>query len=156
MDSTELARVESEAVHDFAQVMKVDDLLAPPSSAGQRLLTVLQSSKPRLSSAEKDPSDMFWDRERLAVASVIAAQQAVGLLVGYDSFGLRIKIQRAAEAVGHVRQMNQRGREMPFLDRRQQVFFLAAPHALDEIGPSVPAPRCAGAGFLFFTQPGPV
>ena len=36
MDSTELARVESEAVHDFAQVMKVDDLLAPPSSAGQR------------------------------------------------------------------------------------------------------------------------
>ena len=30
MDSTELARVESEAVHDFAQVMKVDDLLAPP------------------------------------------------------------------------------------------------------------------------------
>jgi len=31
-----LARVESEAVHDFAQVMKVDDLLAPPSSAGQR------------------------------------------------------------------------------------------------------------------------
>jgi hypothetical protein len=37
MDSTELARVESEAVHDFAQVMKVDDLLAPPSSASQRL-----------------------------------------------------------------------------------------------------------------------
>jgi hypothetical protein len=36
MDSTELARVESEAVHDFAQVMKVDDLLAPPSSTGQR------------------------------------------------------------------------------------------------------------------------
>ncbi len=36
MDSTELARVESEAVHDFAQVMKVDDLLAPQSSAGQR------------------------------------------------------------------------------------------------------------------------
>jgi hypothetical protein len=36
MDSTELARVESEAVHDFAQVMKVDDLLAPPSSAAQR------------------------------------------------------------------------------------------------------------------------
>ena len=36
MGSTELARVESEAVHDFAQVMKVDDLLAPPSSAGQR------------------------------------------------------------------------------------------------------------------------
>ena len=36
MDSTELARVESEAVHDFAQVMKVDDLLAPPSSAGPR------------------------------------------------------------------------------------------------------------------------
>ena len=36
MDSAELARVESEAVHDFAQVMKVDDLLAPPSSAGQR------------------------------------------------------------------------------------------------------------------------
>ncbi len=35
MDSTELARVESEAVHDFAQVMKVDDLLAPPSAAGQ-------------------------------------------------------------------------------------------------------------------------
>jgi hypothetical protein len=36
MDSAELARVESEAVHDFAQVMKVDDLLAPPSSTGQR------------------------------------------------------------------------------------------------------------------------
>ncbi len=36
MDSTELARVESDAVHDFAQVMKVDDLLAPPSSAGPR------------------------------------------------------------------------------------------------------------------------
>jgi hypothetical protein len=36
MDSTELAWVESEAVHDFAQVMKVDDLLAPPSSAAQR------------------------------------------------------------------------------------------------------------------------
>jgi hypothetical protein len=36
MDSTELARVESEAVHDFAQVMKLDDLLAPPSSAAQR------------------------------------------------------------------------------------------------------------------------
>ena len=36
MDSTELAQVESEAVHDFAQVMKVDDLLAPQSSAGQR------------------------------------------------------------------------------------------------------------------------
>jgi hypothetical protein len=37
MDSSELARVESEAVHDFAQVMKVDDLLAPPSSVAQRL-----------------------------------------------------------------------------------------------------------------------
>jgi hypothetical protein len=37
MDSNELARVESEAVHDFAQVMKVDDLLAPPSSVAQRL-----------------------------------------------------------------------------------------------------------------------
>ena len=36
MDSAELARVESEAVHDFAQVMKVDDFLAPQSSAGQR------------------------------------------------------------------------------------------------------------------------
>jgi hypothetical protein len=35
MDSTELARVESEAVHDFAEVMKVDDWLAPPSSAAQ-------------------------------------------------------------------------------------------------------------------------
>ncbi|MGA2608576.1 MAG: hypothetical protein ABSH01_14115 [Terriglobia bacterium] len=32
----ERARVESEAVHDLAQVMKVDDLLAPPSSAGER------------------------------------------------------------------------------------------------------------------------
>jgi hypothetical protein len=42
----ELARVESEAVHDFAQVMKVDDLLAPPSSAGQRPLTVPQSGIP--------------------------------------------------------------------------------------------------------------
>jgi hypothetical protein len=35
MDSTELARVESEAVHDFAQVMHVDDVLAPPSMPGQ-------------------------------------------------------------------------------------------------------------------------
>jgi hypothetical protein len=34
MDSTELPRVESEAVHDFAQVMRVDDVLAPPSVAG--------------------------------------------------------------------------------------------------------------------------
>ena len=36
MDSTELAQVESETVHDFAQVMQVDDLLAPQSSAAQR------------------------------------------------------------------------------------------------------------------------
>jgi hypothetical protein len=35
MDSTELARVESEAVHDFAQVMQVDDMLSPPSRPGQ-------------------------------------------------------------------------------------------------------------------------
>jgi hypothetical protein len=54
---------------------------------------------------------MFWDRERLAETSVIAAQQAVGLLVGYHLFGLRIKIQRTPQAVGHVRQVNQRGDE---------------------------------------------
>jgi hypothetical protein len=36
MDSTELARVESEAVHDFARVMKADDLLAPQSSGGRQ------------------------------------------------------------------------------------------------------------------------
>jgi hypothetical protein len=32
----ELARLESEAGHDFAQVMKVDDLLAPPWRRSQR------------------------------------------------------------------------------------------------------------------------
>jgi hypothetical protein len=36
MHSTELARVESEAVEDFARVMKVDNLLGSQSSGGQR------------------------------------------------------------------------------------------------------------------------
>jgi hypothetical protein len=36
MDSTKLARVESEAVHDFAQVMQVDDVLASPSIPAQQ------------------------------------------------------------------------------------------------------------------------
>jgi hypothetical protein len=36
MDSTELTRVESEALHDFAQVMQVDDVLAPRSIPGQQ------------------------------------------------------------------------------------------------------------------------
>jgi len=35
MDSAELARVESEAVHDFAQVMQVDEVLPPSSALGQ-------------------------------------------------------------------------------------------------------------------------
>jgi hypothetical protein len=36
MDSTKLAQVESEAVHDFAQVMQVDDVLASPSIPAQQ------------------------------------------------------------------------------------------------------------------------
>jgi hypothetical protein len=36
MEPTELARVESEAVHDFARVMQVDDVLAPRCSPGPR------------------------------------------------------------------------------------------------------------------------
>lgn len=46
------------------------------------------------SECNKKPSDMSRDGKRRAVAAVIAAQQAVGLLVADDSFGLRIKIQR--------------------------------------------------------------
>ena len=37
MNATELAQVESESVHDFARVMKAEDVLASPTSPGQRL-----------------------------------------------------------------------------------------------------------------------
>ena len=39
MNSTELARVESEALHDFAQVMQVDEVPASPSAPWQRSRT---------------------------------------------------------------------------------------------------------------------
>ena len=39
MDFNDLARVESEALHDFAQAMQVNDVPAPPSASWQRSRT---------------------------------------------------------------------------------------------------------------------
>jgi hypothetical protein len=40
---------------------------------------------------------MVRDGERLAVATVITTEEAVSLVIGYDSFGLRIKIERTSQ-----------------------------------------------------------
>ncbi len=88
--------------------------------------------------------------------SVSPAQQAIRFLVADNLLGFRVKAQSPTEAVGCVRQVNQRAGDVSFLDRRVEIFFLAASDTFDEVGVMIATRVSAGPGLLTLTEPSPV
>src|SRR6266446_3786874 len=80
---------------------------------------------------------IFGHYVRRAVSAVAVAQKVVGLVVADHLFGGGIELQRATQAIRNVGEVHQGARNMAFLDWGVEVFFLAAPHALNKIRPVI-------------------
>src|SRR4029079_2193061 len=80
------------------------------------------------------PSNGLRDDEGIAVLS---PEHRVGLVVASARPCVGVEVERSAQAVRDVREVDQRGRGRTLVNRRVQVRPLAAPHGLDEVGPVV-------------------
>ncbi|SPE29499.1 hypothetical protein SBA2_450115 [Acidobacteriia bacterium SbA2] len=101
-----------------------------------------------------DRLDFFRHNVWGAVAAVAVAQDPGSLFVADYFLLIGIEVQGAADAVGSVSQVQQRGGIVALLDGRVQFFLLAALDAVDEVPPVVAAGLGVGPGFLFLAEPG--
>ncbi len=65
--------------------------------------------------------------------TVLPPQKAVSFLVARECFGLRVEDQLPSRAERNVRQVAQRGRQMPVFDLTVQIVAIARAHAIDEV-----------------------
>src|SRR5450631_377315 len=96
-------------------------------------------------------SHLFRHDVRRAIG---AAEQRVGFVVADDLFCRGVEFQGAAEAVGGVGQVHQRGGDVGFFDGGVDVLGAAAADAVDEIGVVVAGGFAVGAGLDFVGEPG--
>src|ERR1035437_6559683 len=87
-------------------------------------------------------SDLLGHYVRLAV---LALEHAIGFSVAGAGIAGGIEMQRAAQAIGNVRQVDQSRGDGAFFDGRVQVRVLAAAHGVDEVGPVI-ARQVGGRG----------
>src|SRR5215467_9428789 len=96
----------------------------------------------------------FRNREPGPVSAISVPQKAVGFVVAGHLFGRRIEVESATQAIGNVREVHQGAGIVPFLDRRGEVFFLPAAHAIDEVGEVIFRRATARTRLALLTQPG--
>src|SRR5436190_4881212 len=97
--------------------------------------------------------DLVRDDKRRPISAVPAGQQTIGLFVADHPFPVRIHAQRPAQAIGSIRQMDQRAGDVSLLDGGVQFLLLSAAHALDEIGEVIVVRMTAGTRLPVAAQP---
>src|SRR5215471_704592 len=83
---------------------------------------------------------------------VDAAEQAVGFGVAGARIRGGVEMQRAADAVGNVGEVHQRGRDCAFLDWGGEVGLLAAAYGSDEVPPVLADAGARRTGRLLAAQ----
>src|SRR5262249_16568265 len=92
--------------------------------------------------------------EAFAIAAVGLAQQAIGFVVADDLLGLGIEIERAAQAIRHVRKVDERRRDVAVFGGSIKVRGSAARRGVEEILEVGFLTLGAGAGMLLIAEPG--
>src|SRR5436190_4057979 len=78
-------------------------------------------------------SDLVRNHKRRTVSAILARQETIRLRIANHLSGAGIDAQLPAQAVGSIREVNQRARDVSLLDRALQLLLLSAANARDEI-----------------------
>ena len=109
--------------------------MEPPrrGQAGQRAVARFEAAR----------SDFFGHDERLAI---LAPEHAVGLGVAADGVAGSVEMEGPADAVGDVRQVDQRSRDGAFLDRGVEILRLRVRTAAMKLAQLLPMSEPEGPG----------
>src|SRR5579864_7524436 len=108
---------------------------AVPESATNRLRfisRILSRAAPRPQRASG--SDVVRNREARAITAIAVAQQVIRFRIADHLLGGGIEIQRAAEPVRDIRQMDERRRNVALFGWSALVLLLAAANAVNKVG----------------------